>query len=142
MCLRILGSSFASSPRNGSTEYGRRQPLIDQEDGTESSSLRRSFSVVAHVVTAVKKFQASLNPTVTFRKRNNEDEMVAGIPPRALSEGSALHTPRLYTQRTFTSTPTFKRTASGRLVPRMTYERRGHMTGYLLMPLPELQATT
>eukprot|EP00210_Caulerpa_lentillifera_P006445 g6157.t1 len=85
------------------------------------------FSVLAKVAVAVKKFQASLNPTVSFRKRNLPEDVLAD-KRRAVSDGYFKSSSRSL-RRTYT------RTASGRVVPRSTHEYRGHMTSYLLRPL-------
>lgn len=139
MCLRRSNSSRGapgvalSGPSEATVPL--RQPDVP---------LRRSFSVVATVVTAVKRFQASLNPTVTFKKRNSDEDYPGYIPPdRTQSEGSALTRPPTLHHKTLTGNMRqLTRTPSGRLVPRKTYEQRGHMTGYLLKPLPELKATS
>lgn len=103
----------------------------------------RGFRVVGHVVTAVKRFQASLNPTVTFKKRNSEEDDWERLGHgRALSVDSGLTNARLPPKSLSSSMRQLTRTPSGRWVPRKTFEQRGHMTGYLLKPLPELRASS
>lgn len=141
MCLlknqaASTASRNASSSANPQSEV--RVPLTDDHDA------RRNFRIVTHVVTAAKRFQASLNPTISFKKRNSdEDDMWRGaIPDRTQSEASAL-APRPSPPKTLSGPMRqLTRTPSGRWVPRRTYEQRGHMTGYLLMPLPELRASS
>ena len=137
MCLHLFGlRSNTSASQNGEAASNR------EEQADAPSRLPRSFSVVVYVVTAAKRFQAALNPTVKFKKRNTEEDRLIGISRRSFSDGTALQALSLESQKTLKNMETFKRTTTDRLVPRQTFGRRGHMTGYLFKPLAEVRTTS
>lgn len=87
-----------------------------------------NFRVFGLVATATKRFKASLNPTVSFKKRNHPEDV--------FENEHRAKTDRLSRSSSKSFRRTYTRTASGQLVLRSTHEHRGHMTSYLFRPLP------
>jgi len=132
MCL-----TRSSTTRSKASESGPRTLTGDSENQVpfnSESSPARDFRVLGHVVMAVKRFQASLNPTITFRKHNTPEDVLGELRTYVpLDSGGSRSPPRSF-RRAFTRTP------SGRVVLRSTHEDRGHMTSYLFSSLPDLKA--
>lgn len=126
-----------STTRQKASESVSRRLTGDSENQVPfngDSSPARDFRVLGHVVMAVKRFQASLNPTITFRKRNTPEDVLTELRPEVTLDPRESRSPKGSFRRTYTRTP------SGRVVLRATPQDRGHMTSYLFKPLPDLKA--
>lgn len=127
MCLLswfTKGIKIETQQLNGVTaERDNEVPLKSSQP-----SVLSNFRVLGYVAMAAKRFQASLNPTVSFRKRN--------LPEDVLDNEYRAKKDRLSRSSSKSFRRTYTRTASGQLVPRSTHEHRGHMTSYLFRPLP------
>eukprot|EP00210_Caulerpa_lentillifera_P007554 g7214.t1 len=92
------------------------------------------FRTVGHVVEAVRRFKANLNPTVDFRKRNRPEDALP-TPPSAL-----LNTKKQISEHPELLKRMYTRNASGSLVPRTTRVTRGHKTHYLKRAFMSVEA--
>lgn len=104
--------------------------LPSPREGTEG---KKSFKVVGHLVMAMRRFQASLNPTYTFGKRASEqagEQVLTNKRPASPSPRS--------TERNVASTSARRISRFSRDQPateKKVYPTRGHKASYLFMPL-------
>eukprot|EP00210_Caulerpa_lentillifera_P007595 g7253.t1 len=115
---------------NGSTSELPEVEVSDnvEEEPTEiedKQSKRFRLRILAYLITAVKRFGATFNPTVDFRKRNSlEDDFAsASISEQDFRKKNPPYSERL--TRIYTQTP------SGRFIPRKTRTTSGNKTFYL-----------
>ncbi|CAD7704486.1 unnamed protein product [Ostreobium quekettii] len=110
--------------------------------GADEAPRRPRLKILGHLARAVKRFQASLNPKVSFGRRPSPvEESSVGVP---------MH----FDARRTVSAPTrggmychseYERAVTGLLpvatempTPRYIHKDRGHITSYLFAPLPAL----
>jgi len=86
-------------------------------------SKKPRLRVVGHVADAIKRFKASLNPTVDFRKHN--------LPEDALPAKSVQETKKELVEHPKLLKRVYTHNTSGRLVPRKTRPTSGNKTYYL-----------
>uniref|UniRef100_A0A7S0RM06 Uncharacterized protein n=1 Tax=Chlamydomonas leiostraca TaxID=1034604 RepID=A0A7S0RM06_9CHLO len=87
------------------------------------------FRAVVNLVLALRRWQHALNPTISF-KRPEEEESKTGMPPAPVVPS------RLYTGRTMSGRLVADRTASGR--PLVAGVHHGHKAQILFRQLPEV----
>lgn len=99
----------------------------------QQSSTKGRFKVVGRVVMAMKRFQASLNPTYSYGKRSSDDAEEYTDGHRVLVQPRAAGT--------VSGRSTSGRTASGRTLsgrPTSAGQQHGFKASLLFRPLPEL----
>uniref|UniRef100_A0A383WCH7 Uncharacterized protein n=1 Tax=Tetradesmus obliquus TaxID=3088 RepID=A0A383WCH7_TETOB len=105
------------------------QPVQEQQSGQ-----KKSFKVVGHLVMAMKRLQASLNPTYNYGKRTSDSGNVEVLDPLSnrvvVQPKAAAGDARTASGRTASG-----RTASGR--PTSAGQHHGYKGSLLFRPLPE-----
>lgn len=114
------------------------QAFIHPEAGPKPATTTSRFRVVGQLILAMKRFQAALNPTYEYGKREVKPDDGMSAPLPAVARGRSRTMSGTTTNNRTTSARTFSgRTMSGRpLVPGIQH---GHKTSLLLRPLPELK---
>lgn len=90
------------------------------------------FKVVSKVVMAMRRFQASLNPTYEYGKRPSDTDAEEQVGPNHVHVKPATPSGRVTSGRNASG-----RTSSGR--PLSAGHQHGHKGNLLLRPLPPLQ---
>jgi len=117
-----------------------RIPTCEQDlAGANEAPRRPRLKILGHLARAVKRFQASLNPRMSFGRRETPE----GEDTR-LSEKRSISAP---IDSRSVLTADYQRSATGRLPTgpvspssRNTHTHRGHITSYLFAPLPALKS--
>eukprot|EP00210_Caulerpa_lentillifera_P007594 g7252.t1 len=116
---------------NGSTSESQEVNVSDKVEELpteveETQSKRSRFRIFGQVVKVARRFGASFNPTVDFRKRTSSEDNFApsSISAQDLRKKNPRHSKRL--TRMYTKTP------SGRFIRRKTRTTSGNKTFYLI----------
>jgi len=110
----------------------RHKPDASEAAGPSASSTKGKFKIVGQVVMAMRRFQASLNPTYSYGKRSSDgaEEHTDGhrvlVQPRAAGTVSG---------RTTSGRTASGRTLSGR--PTSAGQQHGYKANLLFRPLPD-----
>lgn len=136
--LRDLPAAQDESPsKKAKTAAGG--DAADAADAQPSSTKGR-FKIVGRVVMAMKRFQASLNPTYSYGKRSSD----GGGVVEQTDGHRVLVQPAGRASGTVSGRTTSGRTASGRTLsgrPTSPGQHHGHKGNLLFRPLPELDTT-
>eukprot|EP00877_Chromochloris_zofingiensis_P000010 jgi/Chrzof1/10009/Cz04g23250.t1 len=108
------------------------------EDVAQPSKTAGKFKVMGHLVLAMKRFQASLNPTYTFGKRTSD----SGASEMQVHQTKVLVQPKSLSNipssvRTGSGRTTSGRTVSGR--PTSAGKQHGYKGNLLFRPLPPVE---
>ncbi|KAG2433045.1 hypothetical protein HXX76_008772 [Chlamydomonas incerta] len=102
---------------------------MEHPEDSKKRTSKPSFKVIGHIVMAMRRFQAALNPTYTYTKR-------PASPP---NHQAGLHAKEM--ARTGSGRTTSGRTASGRDSQGKHHGYKGNMLFKPLPPLPAEQET-
>ncbi|GMH32907.1 hypothetical protein BSKO_00741 [Bryopsis sp. KO-2023] len=142
MCMRqlLIGLGLSTRTEQESSTTAAMTGAGDTSDGTQPNK----FKVLGTLAIAVKRFQASVNPTIDFGRKGDsftqgstyqppDARSVSAPPPKSVRGPMSSMSGSIYRrhQRTLTE---------GGATFRRSHSSRGHMTSYLFKPLADVRS--
>jgi len=146
----VRSASFNGNEEERTSLTGSVELVAEQIEAAETVSSKRKtpplptgsrFKVVGHMVLAMQRFQASLNPTVEFGKRPSASGQSAA-PGSSSANISSSAGVKVVHSSDATSEPRRGPTAANAAkLQKRTFSERGHIADLVFSPLPPVEVS-